>query len=255
VERNHSLYFVNQLYALQNGQNHGLSKQNLRKFQIRCKFAHFVFMKCFNYTMCFLLIGVILIFYIIIYIRQDYEFYFIINLMFLLLAAFTAIKMVATIALTIFIIYSTALYLRLNFQQITKQFQTITVKNFNLVKVLIRDHNRVTVMTNDCNMFFSKFFGVIYFYAPVIFNLFLCIIIYGESSIYVRAIHAALAVGSFGIFYLITYIPTQVSSEAHRCYRTINSLNARINFPLQTKFKVRLFLKQNYLIFFNFFYS
>jgi hypothetical protein len=161
--------------------------------------------------------------------------------MFLLLAAFTAIKMVATIALTIVIIYSTALYLRLNFQQITKQFQTITVKNFNLVKVLIRDHNRVTVMTNDCNMFFSNFLGVTYFYAPVVFNLFLCTVIYGKSSIFIRAIGAIAAFFIFITLYSITYIPTQVSSEAHRCYRTINSLNASINFPLPTKFKVRLF--------------
>jgi hypothetical protein len=161
--------------------------------------------------------------------------------MFLLLAAFVVLKVGTTIVLTIIIIYSTALYLRFNFQQITKQLQTINVKNFNLVKVLIRDHNRMTVMTNDCNMFFSKFLGVIYFYAPVVFNLLLCIVIYGKSSIYVRAIPAIGTVFSFIALYSITYIPTQVSSEAHRCYRTINSLNARINFPLPAKFKVRLF--------------
>ncbi len=38
----------------------------------------------------------------------------------------------------------------------------------------------------------------------------------------------------------VSYTPTQVSTEAHRCYNTINSINARNQIQLQTKLKVRL---------------
>ncbi len=40
--------------------------------------------------------------------------------------------------------------------------------------------------------------------------------------------------------YLLSYIPTQVSTEAHRCYNTINSINTRNKILLQTKLKIRL---------------
>ncbi len=143
--------------------------------------------------------------------------------------------------LGVVITYATALYLRMRFQQINKQFEGISAKNLNSLQSLIRDHNRVTVMTKDCDIFFSKGLAIYYFYAPVIVNLLLCISIYGESSIYTRSLFSLLAVFmSIGMF-LLSYIPTQVSTEAHRSYNTINSINARNEIQLQTKLKVRLY--------------
>jgi hypothetical protein len=50
-----------------------------------------------------------------------------------------------------------------------------------------------------------------------------------------------MAMVSFIGVYFGTYTPTQVSTEAHRCYNTINSINARYQMQLQTKLMVRLF--------------
>ncbi len=128
----------------------------------------------------------------------------------------------------------------MRFQQMTKQFEGISAKNLNSLQSLIRGHNRVTLMTKDCNIFFSKLFAIVYFYAPVFINLLLCTSLYGKSSIYMRSMFSIVAVfTSIGV-YLLTYIPTQVSTEAHRCYNTINSINARNKIKIQTKFKVRL---------------
>ncbi len=162
--------------------------------------------------------------------------------MFFLLAAYAIVKIVSIMSLAVLFIYCTALCLKLNFQQITKQFERITAKNLKLFQPLVREHNRVTLMTKDCDIVFRKFFGFLYFYAPVIVNLLLCTTIYGESSIYMRAITAMLAILTSIGMYLLSYIPTQVSTEAHRCYNTINSINARYQMELQTRFKVSFVL-------------
>jgi hypothetical protein len=166
----------------------------------------------------FILITALATFYLYIYISQVYDYYFVILVMFFLLAAYVIIKIVPMYSLGTVIVYCTALYLRLNFEQITKQFQRISAKNFNSLQSLIREHNRVSVMTSDCDICFSKLIGVPYFYTPFIVNLLLCVTIYGKSSIYMRSITSMLAIfTSIGI-YLISYIPTQMSTEAHRCY-------------------------------------
>jgi len=237
------MYFIDHLNALQNGRNHGLSKENLRKFQIKCKFWQLFWIKFMNPLTIFILITAIATAYLYIYISQVYEFYFIILVMFYLLAAYIIVETVSIISLIVLIIYCTALYLRLNFEQTTKQIRRISAKNLKSLQPLIREHNRVTIMTKDCDIFFSKLFGVLYFYMPFIVNLLLCIAIYGKSSIYARYISKMLAIFTYIGMYLFSYVPTQVSTEAHRCYNTINSINARYRMQLQTRFKVNFFSK------------
>jgi len=234
------MYFIDQLYALQSGRNHGLSEQNLRKFQIKCKFWQLFWMKFMNPLTNFILITPLAAVYLYIYISQDYNYYFIIILMFFFLAAYIVVKIVSIYSLGVLFVYCTALYLRLNFQQITKRFERISTENSKSLQSLIREHNRVTLMTKDCDIVFRKVFGLLYFYARFIVNLLLCITIYGKSSIYTRAIAGVLVIFTSIGMYLLSYIPTQVSTEAHRCYNTINSINAINRIQLQTKFKVRL---------------
>jgi hypothetical protein len=241
VERNHCLYFINHLNALQNGRNHGLSKENLRKFQIKCKFWQLFWMKFINSLVEFLLITTLATVCLCVYISQVYDYYFAILLMGFLLGTYIIVRTLPIYTLGEVIIYCTALYLRLRFQQITQQFQRISAKNLSSLQSLIREHNRVSVMTENCNTLFSKIFGVHYFYMPFIVNLLLCIAIYGKSSVYIRSISAILAVFTSIGMYLFSYIPTQVSTEAHRSYNTINSINARYQMQLQTKFKVSFF--------------
>ncbi len=179
--------------------------------------------------------------YLYIYISQDYNFDFITLLMFFIFAAYIIVKVVPIYSWGVVVFYFAALYLRLNFQQITKQFQRVSAKDLKSLQLLIREHNRVTLMTKNCNIFFSKIFGLLYFYGPLIVNLLLCITIYGKSSIYIRYISGMLAIFTSIGMYLLSYIPTQVSTEAHRCYNTINSINARYQMELQTRFKVSFF--------------
>jgi hypothetical protein len=229
------------LNALKNGRNHGLSKQNLRKFQIKCKFWHLFWMKFMNPLTKFVIITALAAVHLYMYISQVYDYYFVILVMFFILAAYMIVKIVSIFSLGVLIIYFVALYLRLNFQQLTKQFERISAKNLKSLQPLIRKHNRVTVMTKKFDIVFNKVFGVLYFYAPVVVNLLLCTTIYGKSSIYMRAITGLLAIFTSVGMYLLSYIPTQVSTEAHRCYNTINSINVRNKIKLQTKFKVSFF--------------
>ncbi len=212
-------------------------------------------MKIINYSSDFVVLFVFGIVLLTIYIRQDYNFYFIPLLVFYLLAIFVTIKTLPSITLSICMGYSAIFYLKFRFQQITKQFERITNENLNCLEALIKAHNTVTVMTKDCNKAYSKFLGVFYFYAPFIVNLLLVISIYGNSLIYWRFGISILAVFTVIGLFLCAYIPAQVSIEAHRCYNTINSINARYNIPLKTKLKVRSFLGHNRNSFKNFVFT
>jgi hypothetical protein len=41
----------------------------------------------------------------------------------------------------------------------------------------------------------------------------------------------------------LSYLPAKVSTEAHRCYNTINSINARNKIPVMARLKVRFVFK------------
>ncbi len=228
------------MFALQNGLNHRLSKDNLRKFQMKLKLWQLFWMKFVNYfliSLCILILATILL---IIYISQDYNFYLIILLLLFVWVYYMIVEVLSMSTLGVVIVYGAALYLRMRFHQITKQFNEISAKNLNSLESLIREHNRITVMTKDFDIFFSKILAIYYFYAPLVLNLQLCISIYGKSSIYLRSVYSITAFLTCIGMYLLSYIPTQVSTEGHRCYNTINSINARHQIQLQTKFKVRL---------------
>ncbi len=197
-------------------------------------------MKFVNYFIISICITALAIIYLIIYISQDYNFYLIILLLNFVVGSYVGVEFVSTFTLGTVSFYAITLYLRMRFQQITKQFEGISAKNMDSLQSLIRDHNRVTVMTKDCDIFFSKHLAIYYFYEPLIINLMLCISIYGKSSIYIRSLFSIIAIFTSISMYLLSYTPTQVSTEAHRCYNTINSINARNKIQLQTKLKVRL---------------
>jgi hypothetical protein len=234
--------FIERMFALQNGLNHGLSKTNLRKYQMKLKFCQLFWMKFVNYITISFVTPIVVTIYLIINFPQYYNLYLIIYLLFFVLIIYVAVEMISLITLSVVFSYAMALYSRMRFQQITKQFKITSAKSLNSLQSLIRAHNRVTVMTKDCDIFFSKYFAIFYFYAPLVINLLLCISIYGKSSIYMRSLFSILALYDSIGMYLLSYIPTQVSTEAHRCYNTINSINARYQMELQTRFKVSFVL-------------
>ncbi len=138
---------------------------------------------------------------------------------------------------------STIEYLTMRYQQINQQFKTITNKNLNTLEAMIRAHNEVTVMLEDCDLLFSKILGVYYLYVRFLVNLLLFISIYGNSLICARIMTSVLAIFTVIGLYLLSYLPAKESTEVHRCYNTINSISARNKITIQTKLKVRLFFK------------
>jgi hypothetical protein len=183
------------------------------------------------------------IIYLIIYFSQEDRFYLLIIVFYHSIATYVTSKTISVISSSVFMGCSTAIYLRLRYRQINQQLKRITNKNLNSLEAFIKAHNEVTVMVKDCDLFFSKPLGVFYFYTRFLVNLLLFVSIYGNSLIYARVMVSVLAVFTFIGLYLVSYMPAKVSTEAHRCYNTINSINARYKIPIQTKLKVRLFFK------------
>jgi hypothetical protein len=180
---------------------------------------------------------------LIMYFSQEDRFYLLIILFHFSIVYYVTIKIISIHALSVFMVCSTFEYLRIHYQQINQQLKRITNKNLNSLEALIKAHNEVTVMVKDCDLLFSKLLGVFCLYARFLVNLLLFISFYGNSPIYARVIASILAVFSIIGLYLLSYTPAKVSTEAHRSYNTINSINARNKIPLLIKLKVRIFFK------------
>jgi hypothetical protein len=200
-------------------------------------------MKIITYSSSIALISGLAIIYTIIYFSQEDRFYVLIILFHYSIEVYVTLKSVSLLTLNTFMVCSTFEYLAMRYQQINQQFKGITNKNLNSLEALIKAHNEVTIMVKDCDLLFSKLLGFTYMFSRFLFNLMLFISIFGKSLIYARVIASVLAVCSTISFYLLSYMPAKVSTEAHRCYNTINSIYARNEIPLPTRLKVRLFLK------------
>jgi hypothetical protein len=200
-------------------------------------------MKIVNYGGNFTVLSGLGIIYLIFYFSQENRFYILIILFHYPFVVYVTIKTISIHASSVFMLCTTFEYLTMRYQQLNQQFKGITYKNLNSLEALIKAHNEVTVMVNDCNRLFSKLLGVFCLYARFVVNLLLFISIYGNSLIYARAMASVLTVFTFIGLYLVSYMPAKVSTEAHCCYITINSINARNKIPILTKLKVRLFLK------------
>jgi hypothetical protein len=193
----------------------------------------------------------IAIIYLIMYFSQEDRFYLLIILFYYPIGVYVALKITPIICLSIFMLCLTTEYLTMRYQQINQEFKTITNKNLNTLEALIKAHNEVTLMLKECDLLFSKLLGIGYLYSRFLFNLLLFISVYGNSLIYTRVIASVLAVFTAIGMYLLSYMPAKLSTEAHRCYNTINSINARNKIPILIKLKVRLFLKIALKIDFN----
>ncbi len=77
--------------------------------------------------------------------------------------SYVAVEVASMFTLGTVSFYAIVLYIRMRFQQMTKQFEGISAKNIDSLQLLIRDHDRVTVMTKDNDIFFSKHLGIITF--------------------------------------------------------------------------------------------
>jgi hypothetical protein len=199
--------------------------------------------KIFIYGGSFTFISGLAIIYLIIYFSQEDRFYLLTILFHYSIGVYVALKTVSVLSLTGFMLCLTFEYLTMRYKQINQQFKRITNNNLNSLEAIIKAHNEVTVMLKDCDLLFSKIFGVHYFYSRFLVNLLLFISIYGNSLIYARVIASVLAVITTISMYLMSYMPAKVSTEANRCYNTINSINARNKIPIPTKLKVKLFFK------------
>jgi hypothetical protein len=238
VERQNSLHFIQYLYGLQNGSNHGLLAKNLRKFQIRSKLMEIIFTKIFYFGLNFTMLTAYGTYLMIAYILQDYNYYFVINLFWWSLSVYIISRLMSIIIINVLIGCLIVYYLKLRFQQITEQFGKLSANNLKYLTGLIRSHNRMTRITEKCNTALGKLMAMVYFHGTVTVNLTLLIIIYGNSNQYLKLAYEMLVIFTIISMYLVTYTASQVSTEAHRCYKSINSFNVKNKIPILIKLKV-----------------
>jgi hypothetical protein len=240
VERKNGLHFIQRLYALQNGSNHGLSAKNLKKLKIRSKIMELILLKIFHWGLLFATVLAYGSFLIIAYIRQDYNIYFITIIIWWSISVYITERIQLINLTTVFIGYLITYYLKLSFQQITEQFEKISAKNLNHLISLIRSHDRISKLTNNCNLFYSKVMALVYFYGSVMINLALLLLLYGNPALLVKLAAQIQVFIVTTSLYLVTY-------TAHRCYGTINSINARNKIPVLIKLKVISKIKYPFL--------
>jgi hypothetical protein len=238
VERQNSLHFIQYFVGLQNGSNHGLSAKSLRKFQIRSKLMEIILTKIFYFGLNFALLTAYGTYLMIAYILKDYNYYFVINLFWWSLSVYIITRIVSIIIINVFICYLIVYYLKLSFQQITEQFGKLSANNLKYLTGLMRSHDRMTKITKKCNTVLGKLMAMVYFHGTVVVNLTLLTIIYGNSNQYFKLVYEMLVIFTIISMCLVTYTASQVSTEAHRCYKSINSINVKNEIPTPIKLKV-----------------
>jgi hypothetical protein len=243
------MYGLIHLYALQNDLNHRLSTENLRKIQIGLKLFETLFYVLRN-TGIFIFSIYWGYFYISAYNSQEYNYCLpIIVIWYLIIVLWAFIEgSHCLIAATVF--YIIIYYLKLRFKQIgrlIKQIRNNNNNNLNLLMKLISSHNKLTIDTKNCNVFFSLCLFVVYYIGTLAVNLILISTIYVKFNIYSRLASIGLTLIGFISLFIVNYSIGQLSKEAHGSYNFIYSILVKRKFQLMIRMEVTFFC--------NFFFS
>jgi len=240
AERDRKLYFIHILNALQNDSNHCLSSEKLRKLKINCKIDQIF---CFKFAYLFVVLFyalMIAIFSTTVYMSQENNYSLILLIIWFVLSVVWISKISRVALTTLLTFYLITFYLKLRFQQISEQFtKKLSDEKSRTILGSIHIHNRVTVITDQCNQFFRYILAILYFFGTVFINVMLCVAIIGHSQIYLRFILINIVTVTIFINYSTISSCAKLSTEAHLCYNTVNSIAVKTKLSLFTQLKVK----------------
>jgi hypothetical protein len=135
---------------------------------------------------------------------------------------------------------STIYYLKLRFQRLNNQFDRIWANNLISLNQLIIAHNRVPIITKDCNTFFTILFAIVYFNDPLLMNLAIFTIVNGNLMTYIKIIGSILIILCVIGLYLITCLLAQLSTEVIDVIILLIQLMREIKLHLRPNWRILL---------------
>lgn len=225
-ERNHKLHFIKYFNALQNGLNHNISTNNLKKFQLISRLGYSLLN--FSYLLTSLIQIVLLwVLSIYAYITQQYYYSLIPLLIWNILISISIPLHMSSGYFTPIILYLSQLYLKMRFNQIAiniNEMKIITKRNMKFLIGMISDHNEISMMTNQFNQCLRYLMFLVYISSTIVVNTNIFIALYGNSDLFMRIFLFIIAIIIIVCQYLNFNTSANLSKEAHRCYNHINSM-------------------------------
>ena len=172
------------------------------------------------------------------YVLQEFPIYLISIIIWLTILWLWAIKVTAIIVFSYSILFFNIYYLRLRYRQLNQN-----VLNSYNTQIIMRKHTKLTTMTDHSNGLFKYSMAYSYFLSTSTAVLCFIVFQYGNGILFLRL--SVQAVGCCGVLliFLITLFSAQLSREAHRFYRPMNSYISIAKLDLSIKLKVRFIIK------------
>ncbi len=217
-EKYRKLSFIPALHSLQTGEKHFLSKENLRKMNIRCKLSEKFILKQIPIN-AFITFSLIYGYYCFeAYKRQDYNYTINSLIVWFVIVSMCAWNAASMQGIAYSLLYLSQYYLHLRFRQIAQRLSylidgNITDVNSMGLSLLLKLHNKITETTLNLNKFFNEIVAINYFAATVAINLLLYIAFFGYGNIYFRIGNGLLALNKMSIIFLATYTSANLSKE------------------------------------------
>ena len=143
--------------------------------------------------------------------------------------------------------YFANLFVKLKFKEINDSFKLYQL-NGNRKKLMktICEHNSLSIIVNKLNNYVKYGLFVNIFLGPPALETTLYITLSKETGYYLRISLAILLTFTAILSFLINYMPTQVSKEAHLSYSLINSISVKQSdkFSIKEKLKICSFIEK-----------
>ena len=240
-QKNGQMALFIKLINMRMDSDHGLTEKNLRKLSMMSKLIETINFKLMLFSCTSLFTAVYLLFAIIAYLRQDFPIPLISLVFWTIVMSIAGKEWSAIIVFTYSMVFYYTYYLSLRYRQLLQTLRLTPIIGFDqMVKVIIRKHVNLTKMTRDSNVFFSKIILVNHVISTITENLLCYIFLYGRGIIYFRLANACVAIFGFTLMLVITRVSATLSSDAHRFYNPVNSLNTQISCNTKDRLKVSL---------------
>ena len=143
----------------------------------------------------------------------------------------------------LFVFYSSALYLKLKFNEIDNKIHyAINISNYRLLNRYILEHNYMSKLTHDMNIFFSNIIFIVY-YITTPGYLFLLYSIHNKQTAYsVKYFSGIFCFLVFNVLISFIVLSTWISNSAHKSRKFITGYLSTVSLN-KVHFKNRLKIK------------
>ena len=166
------------------------------------------------------------------YFKNEYYFSILLLLFWFIMLLIWSSFVSSIICFSYGLLFFSVYYLKLRFSQLTFSGK------IHSLEALIESHNRLTLMTNEYNLFFRILMAINHYIYSVTAVLLYYTFFYSEGIFLYRLANLFVAIFGTFLIYLVTKSSASLSAEAHRLYKSMNSNYLLHTLSIKMKLKV-----------------